>query len=128
MHWEQDFFIGENARKLRGLLKLNHPMRHGVVTDWQDMTNVWRHMFHELAVSQEEVRIRSSLHPRSFHSVDVHCVSIFVCTTRQHPILITESPLNPRKNRGKTAEVFFETFNAPALYVAAPSILSLYVM
>jgi hypothetical protein len=45
----------------------------------------------------------------------------------QHPVLITEAPLNPRKNRGKTAEVFFESFNVPALYVAAQAILSLYV-
>ena len=45
----------------------------------------------------------------------------------QHPVLITEAPLNPRKNRGKTAEVFFESFNVPALYVAAQAILSLCV-
>jgi actin-related protein len=83
------------------------------------MTNVWRHMFHELAVSQEEVLFCNA------HSTSITLWHISYLSF-QHPILITESPLNPRKNRGKTAEVFFETFNAPALYVAAPSILSLY--
>lgn len=47
--------MGESAQKLRGILKLNRPMRHGIVTDWHDMTNIWRHAYHELNVVQEEV-------------------------------------------------------------------------
>jgi centractin len=94
---DADFFIGDAARKLRGVLKLNHPMRHGVVTDWPDMQALWTYAYQQLNVAQEE-----------------------------HPVLITEAPLNPRKNRGKTAEIFFEGFSVPALYVAAQAILSLY--
>ena len=66
----------------------------------------------------------------------------------QHPVLLTEAPLNPRKNRVKAAEVvlifhtyicmhffydvlvlqiFFETFNVPALYISMQAVLSLYV-
>ena len=52
----QDFFIGEQARKLRGVLKLNQPMRHGIVTDWPDMTSLWKYAYAELNVAQEEVR------------------------------------------------------------------------
>jgi centractin len=44
----------------------------------------------------------------------------------EHPVLLTEAPLNPRKNRNQTAEVFFETFRTPALYFAPPAVLSLY--
>ncbi|KAL3940915.1 MAG: hypothetical protein SGBAC_004628 [Bacillariaceae sp.] len=43
-----------------------------------------------------------------------------------HPALLTEAPLNPRQNRDKVAEIFFETFRAPALFFAPPSVLSLY--
>lgn len=43
----------------------------------------------------------------------------------EHPVLLTEAPLNPRKNRYKAAEVFFETFNIPALFVSIQAVLSL---
>lgn len=39
---------------------------------------------------------------------------------------MTEAPLNPRKNREKAAEIFFETFAAPALYISMQAVLSLY--
>jgi centractin len=44
----------------------------------------------------------------------------------EHPVLLTEAPLNPLKNREMAAEVFFEKFNVPALYVSMQAVLSLY--
>merc|ERR1719263_16755 len=43
-----------------------------------------------------------------------------------HPLLLTEAPLNASSHRDRCAEVLFETFNVPALYVAPQAILSLY--
>jgi len=94
---ESDYFVGDKARELRGLLRLRYPQSHGVVQDWEEMHAVWSHMYQELQIAQD-----------------------------QHPVLLTEPPLNPKANRGKAAEIFFETFNVPALYVQVQAILSLY--
>ena len=44
----------------------------------------------------------------------------------EHPVLLTETPHNPTSHREQLAELFFETFRAPALFVAPPAVLSLY--
>lgn len=47
-------------------------------------------------------------------------------TYPQHPVLLTEPPLNPRSNRETAAQVLFETFNVPALHTSIQAVLSLY--
>ena len=91
-------FIGKRAQELRGLLKINYPMEHGIVTDWDDMERIWNWVYTEglKALSEE------------------------------HPVLLTEAPLNPRQNRDLAAQIFFETFNAPAFFTSVQAILSLY--
>lgn len=39
------------------------------------------------------------------------CVNVFVCVQ-------TEPPLNTPENREYTAEIMFESFNVPGLYIA----------
>ncbi|KAK7207302.1 actin-2 [Myxozyma melibiosi] len=95
---EDDIFVGPEATKHRGLLKLRYPLEHGVVTDWADMERIWSYVYTQgIKVSSEE-----------------------------HPVLLTEAPLNPRGNRRRAAEVFFETFNVPALFVSVQAVLALY--
>lgn len=84
---EQDTFIGNVAEKYRGILKLNYPIEHGVITNWDDMEALWRHIFDELKVSAKE-----------------------------HPVLLTDPPLNPYSNRTKTADIFFEKFGVPKIH------------
>lgn len=40
--------------------------------------------------------------------------------------MLTEAPLNPRTNRDQAAQIFFETFNVPALFTSIQAVLSLY--
>jgi len=94
---EGDNFVGKRAEELRGLLKIHYPLEHGVVTNWLEMEKIWKTAYNELR-----------------------------CAPEEHPVLLTEAPLNPRKNREMASEIFFETFNVPALFISIQAVLSLY--
>ncbi|KAI9892769.1 MAG: Actin-like protein [Vezdaea aestivalis] len=95
---EGDVFIGQRAQELRGLLKIKYPLEHGIVTDWDDMEKIWQFVYSDGLKTLSE----------------------------EHPVLLTEPPLNPRTNRDTAAQILFETFNVPALYTSIQAVLSLY--
>jgi len=47
------------------------------------------------------------------------------CEPEDHFFLLTEPPLNAPENREYTAEIMFETFNVPGLYIAVQAVLAL---
>ncbi|XP_019875136.1 beta-centractin [Aethina tumida] len=96
---EGHIFIGPKAEEHRGLLSIKYPMEHGIVNDWNDMEKIWNYVY-----SKDQL----STFPE------------------EHPVLLTEAPLNPRPNREKAAEILFETFNVPALFISMQAVLSLY--
>ena len=49
-----------------------------------------------------------------------------VKSTEDYSIVLTEAPLNPKSHREKMAEIMFEAFQVPALYITNPALLSLY--
>ena len=95
---EGDVFIGPRAQELRGLLKIRYPLEHGIVTDWDDMEKIWTYIY------EQELKTLSE----------------------EHPVLLTEPPLNPKQNRDMAAQVLFEQFNVPAVYMGVQAVLSLY--
>ncbi|XP_035674718.1 actin-3-like [Branchiostoma floridae] len=89
--------VGHEAKAQIDTRKLTCPIEHGIITNWDDMEKVWRHMFDkELQVSPEE-----------------------------HGVLLTEAPLNPKANREKTTQVMFETFNTAGLFLSIGASLAL---
>jgi len=47
------------------------------------------------------------------------------CEPEDHHFLLTEPPLNAPENREYTAEIMFESFNIPGLYIAVQAVLAL---
>ncbi len=126
---EGDVFIGRKAQEFRGLLKIKYPMEHGIVTDWDDMERIWNWVYsEELGTLSEEVRclgMGAELTLPVEFFMTVTCVLLAHFPSVQHPVLLTEAPLNPRTNRESAAQIFFDTFNVPALYISVQAVLSL---
>jgi actin-related protein len=53
---EGDVFIGPPAKENQGLFKINYPLEHGIVTDWDDMERIWQYVYNEgLKTMSEDV-------------------------------------------------------------------------
>ncbi|KAM6980805.1 actin-1-like [Aplochiton taeniatus] len=79
-------------------LTLKKPVVDGVISDWESMENLWSHMLHK---------------------------ELQVCP-KEHGILMTDPVFSPMSNREKTAQVLFEAFDTPAMYIGYQPMLSLY--
>ncbi|KAH9252909.1 hypothetical protein BASA81_009065 [Batrachochytrium salamandrivorans] len=92
-----DFHIGNEAQENSTTYQLNYPIKHGIVDNWDNMERLWQ-----------------------------RCIFKYLrCEPEEHIFLLTEPPLNPPENREYTAEIMFETFNVPGLYIAVQAILAL---
>ena len=93
-------YVGEDCFKNIGLNKINHPIKHGILTNEQDIMPLFNHIYSKLGVNTEEIS--------------------------EHPLLITEPLLNPYSNREKISNSLFDDMGVPAVFFASQPILSLF--
>ncbi|XP_065052377.1 POTE ankyrin domain family member J-like [Rhopilema esculentum] len=93
------YYVGDEAIMHAGMLQLDHPMKPEV-TNWSDVYSLLEY------VIEETLQVN----------------------VREHPILLTEIGLMPKKHREKITEIMFERFGAQAFYLANQGPLSLYSM
>jgi len=92
-----DFFIGDEAVNAPKAYATHNPIRHGQIDNWTHMERYWE-----------------------------HCIFKYLrCEPEDHYFLLTEPPLNAPENREYLAEIMFETFNIPGLYIAVQAMLAL---
>lgn len=91
-----DFHIGDEAMNATGY-SVKYPVRHGIVEDWDLMEKFMEQTIFKYLRAEPE----------------------------DHYFLLTEPPLNTPENREYTAEIMFESFNVPGLYIAVQAVLAL---
>ena len=95
---QKDVYVGNEANEKRSVLNIISPIKQGVIKDWEGIEDIWFHtMSNELKVPPD-----------------------------QHPVLLSEPPLNPKGNREKVTSAMFEEFKVQGLYMGVQAVLALY--
>ena len=120
---QKDSYVGDEAQSKRGILTLKYPIEHGIVTNWDDMEKV---RFNSVG------KLNSKCKHFIFKLIGYSNVQIWHHTfynelrvaPEEHPVLLTEAPLNPKANREKMTQVFpsqWETKQLSSVQLACES-------
>ncbi|VAI35792.1 unnamed protein product [Triticum turgidum subsp. durum] len=93
---KRKFYVGQELEFRRDHMEVISPMKDGTVTDWDVVDNIWNHAF----------RRRLLINPE------------------EHPMLIAEPSINSAQQREKAAELMFEKYKVPALFLAKNAVLT----
>ena len=97
---EYNYYIGEQAINQAKTSKnhvLTYPMQDGIIESWDLMEKYWHQSLYDY----------------------------LKCDPQEHNFVLTEPPMNPPENRENIAEIFFETFNVPGLYIGVQAVFAL---
>jgi len=94
----KDIMVGDECAQHRAMLETSYPIDHGIINDWKGMASVWDYTFKE----------RLKIDPK------------------EHKILLTEPPMNPKDNQKKILEHMFEKYQFEAAKVSIQAMLVLY--
>ncbi|CAN6879854.1 unnamed protein product [Brassica oleracea] len=94
---KRKLYVGSQALNYRrDHMEILSPIKDGIVSDWDLVDNIWEHAFRG-------------------------CLMI---DPKEHPMLLAEPPLNTQQQREKAAELMFEKYKVPALFMAKNPVLT----
>lgn len=94
----KDVMAGDEAASVREFLEITYPMENGQVRNWKDMEHLWDYTFYD--------------------KMDIDC--------KNSKVLLTEPPMNPKKNRETMFQYMFETYGFQAAQASIQAVLTLY--
>jgi len=95
----RNIYIGNDASKMRGVLKIKRPIDRGAIMDWNDYYEILNYIFYSL------LRIENLSH---------------------YPVLYTEPPFLQQETKEYIARVLYETHKVKSLIMIPTPILSLF--
>jgi actin-related protein 2 len=106
MRYEEEFkdvelkevMVGDECAKYRDMLETSYPVENGIVKDWKGMKSLYDYTFFD----------KMKIDPKD------------------HKILLTEPPMNPKENQSKMLQVMFEQYNFEGAKVNIQAMLVLY--
>ena len=100
-HLLKDVMVGDEASAMRQYLKIGYPIEEGIVNNWEDMEYLWDYTFEQkMGLPMDDLG--------------------------EYKIMLTEAPLNPKKNREKMVEKMFEKYGFDGIMVQTQAMLTLY--
>ena len=123
---------------------IDYPIRHGIVDNWDNMEKYWQRCIYQVGPKTHSTHAATLstyalTYCASQAAVGMECgvliwsavlllgdvLQYMSADPEEHYFLLTEPPLNTPDNREYTAEIMFETFNVPGLYIAVQAVLAL---
>ena len=95
----RSIYVGDDAMKMRGVLKVSHPIQRGTIMSWEDYYEILNHIFYTL------LRIEN---------------------LSQYPIFYVEPLFIPKETKEYIARVLFETHRVHSLIMIPSPILALF--
>jgi actin-related protein 3 len=93
-----NYYIGEEAHKNSKTHSVSYLLKGGMIDNWDQMEKYWhKSIFQYLRADPED-----------------------------HYMVLTEPPMNTPENREQMAEIMFETFGVPGLFIGVQAVLALY--
>ncbi len=96
---QRNYYVGNDAMKMRGVLKVNYPIQRGAIMDWEAYYEILNYIFYTL------LRIEN---------------------LSNYPIIYAEHPFVPRETKEFIARVLFETHKVNSLIMLQSPFLSLF--